>query len=58
MTDVEKFNKPTDIKVLAKTDDAVFEIADYWGVGDEFRKFLDEKRANEKHGYRLTFLSG
>ena len=48
LTDVDQFEKKRDVKVLQKTDDAVFEIADYWGVGDEFRKFLDEKRAQEK----------
>ena len=48
LSDVDKFQKKRDVKVLQKTDDAIFEIVDYWGVGDEFRAFLDEKRANEK----------
>ena len=48
LSDVSEFGKRNDIKVLQKTDDAVFEIVDYWGVGDEFRKFLDKMRVKEQ----------
>jgi len=31
-----------------KTDESVMAIADYWGVGEEFRQFIDKKREEEE----------
>lgn len=42
LSDVNGFRYPNDIKVLRKTDEAVIEIADYMGLGDEFKEYMDE----------------
>ena len=46
------FEEKSDAKVLGTTDDAIFEIVDHWGVGDEFRKFMEEKKAEVEGKYK------
>ena len=51
-TDVRNFEKKSDVKILGKTDDLIFEIVEHWGVAEEFRQFMEEKKAEVEGKYK------
>ena len=51
-TDVMNFEEKSDVKILGKTDDLIFEIVEHWGVAEEFRQFMEEKKAEVEGKYK------
>ncbi|GAB1219914.1 hypothetical protein ENUP19_0388G0010 [Entamoeba nuttalli] len=44
MKDFNSFNKINDLQIIGKCDESILEIAEYMGIGDDFKKYLEEQQ--------------